>query len=422
MGDLAPFRAWRYDFGRVGAPESVLAPPYDVISHDEARRMAATGPHHVIHLILGKPPAGGSFGDADYAEAARCWREWREAGALVHDAEPALYLYDCEFDDLVTGERVLRKGILGALALSPFEAGDVLPHEEIFAGPLADRSRLLEATDAAFSAILALADDADDAARQALEVGAPEPVFSCTDAQGVVHRVARVTEPGALAAAREALSRRPFVIADGHHRYTASLAHAARRGRAGARCLACVINAHDPGVRAYGTHRLLSFGGAAPDLAPLSRVAEVTRLADDGQALATHRQIAPRDCAFVFVTREGASLVSVTDPERALTHVSDLHPALRTLPLAVLHRGLLEGCLQTGSGDIDAAGGISHTRDAEHAIASVREGRFDLAVLVHSPALDQLFEVCAAGARMPHKSTFFHPKLLSGAALLDLAE
>jgi len=183
------------------------------------------------------------------------------------------------------------------------------------------------------------------------------------------------------------------------------------------------VNARDPGVRAYGTHRLLSFEGATPDLAALSSVASVSRLPDGPvEAVRAHRAIEPRECAFVFVTREGSYLVSVPEPERAVAHDPSLHPALRTLPLAVLHRGLLEGRLHAGGGDLDSRGGLSHTRDADEAVASVREGRSDLAVLVHAPALDQLFEVCAAGARMPHKSTFFHPKLLSGVTLLDLAE
>ena len=84
----------------------------------------------------------------------RTWDAWRRDGVLVRDEQPSLYVYDIEFSDLITDERTTRTGVIGALKLEPFEAGVVLPHEEIFQGPLSDRINLMRAADAVFSPCL----------------------------------------------------------------------------------------------------------------------------------------------------------------------------------------------------------------------------------------------------------------------------
>lgn len=424
---LAPFRAWRYDFRRVGPPEAVLAPPYDVISADEARAMAASNEHHVIHLILGKPPPGEHFPSKVYACAARHWHAWRSEGVLVQDDEASLYSYECAFDDLLTGERVTRHGIVGALELSPFEDGRVRPHEEVFRGPLSDRFRLLEAADANFSQILALYDAPADSATRASSAEGEKPLIECTDPMGVVHRVRRL-DPAATTEAVAALADCPVYIADGHHRYTAALEHARRRGRLGtdqpgARVLVCLVNIRDPGLRAYGTHRLYSLPSGTPDLDPLSRFARLQPLevATGAEAISALHALGEGVAAYVFVVRGRIVLAVAEDTAPLARLIPEVHEVLRREPLTLLHEVLLRQGLGLGGGDLDAVGGVSHTRDADEAVELVRSERYDLAVLVQAPSMATLVEVCGAGQRMPHKATYFYPKLLSGILMYDMS-
>ncbi len=391
--------------------------------------MASSSEHHIIHLILGKPAHGESFTAEHYARAARLWREWRDSGVLRRDDAPAYYMYDCLFDDLVTGLPMCRHGVIGALKLSPFDAGDVLPHEEVFPGPLSDRERLLAATDAVFSLVFTLYDPPDTMVFDALHSVESEVVADYTDAQGTVHRVRRVSDPEALARTSEAFARQPLIIADGHHRYTAALGHAERTGRLGtnlpgARTIACAVNARCPGVRAYGTHRLFACGGKAPDLEALKPYASVTCIdASPGrQAVERLERTSTDKPTFVFATRDGLALVVIEEPAKLGELLPSLHPISRKQPLTLLHRVLIEKALGLTADHIDAAGGVSHSRDADEALGLVASGRFDLAILVRSPTVDEMVEVCAAGQRMPHKSTYFYPKLASGVTLYDLAE
>ncbi|HEY6807327.1 MAG TPA: DUF1015 family protein, partial [Gemmatimonadales bacterium] len=78
---VLPFRGERFAERELGAR---LAPPYDVISPDERRALAARDPHNIVHLIL--PEAGG--GRDQYAHAAALLAEWRRTGVLVRDPAP----------------------------------------------------------------------------------------------------------------------------------------------------------------------------------------------------------------------------------------------------------------------------------------------------------------------------------------------
>jgi uncharacterized protein (DUF1015 family) len=427
MADMAPFRAWKYDFSRIGPPSEVLAPPYDVISHGRARELAKASPHHVIHLILGKPAPGASFGSGDYQRAAETWDAWRRDGVLVRDEQPSLYVYDIEFSDLITDERTTRTGVIGALKLETFEAGVVLPHEEIFQGPLSDRINLMRAADAVFSPIFGLHEDPGGAATAALTAKADEAFIETADGDGCVHRVRRVTDAEAIEGFCAALAARTVIIADGHHRYTAALEHARAKGRLGgkadgSRTMFCLTPSDDPGLRAYGTHRLFRGLGGAPDLAPLADLARIQPLPDlDAAAAIQVVESAPAKLpTYVFATRGGLHRVSVEDPSRLERLLVGVHPALRADELTILHRAILTA-LGIGASGIDVAGGVGHTRDAAEALREVRQGEADLAVLVRSPGGAELAAVCAAGQRMPQKTTYFYPKLLSGCVFLDLS-
>jgi uncharacterized protein (DUF1015 family) len=326
---------------------------------------------------------------------------------------------------------VTRRGVAGALRLAPFEDRIVLPHEEVFPGPLTDRVKLMDAADAAFSPLFGIYDDPEDRVLRALGDSPAEPVLDYRDRDGVRHTLRRVTDAEALAEACSALGEGPVIMADGHHRYTAALAHAEKRGRLGspaspAYTLGCLTRSQDPGLRAYGTHRLFRCEGSEPDVTRLTSFARVTPLPPaDGRALLAELTPGPDGSSrpiYVFCTRGGASRVEVEDAQAMGRLLDQVHPVLRAQPLVLLHDVLIRRGLGLSDDEIDSAGGVSHTRDADDALAAVRSGRCDLAVLVQAPSGREVAEVCAAGRRMPHKATFFYPKLLSGCLFLDFGD
>src|SRR5437667_5329513 len=78
---VKPFRAVRYDERRAGPLESLVAPPYDVISPEQRELYLGRSPHNVVHLTLPDEPA----------EAGRLWKVWQAEGVLAGEDEPALW-------------------------------------------------------------------------------------------------------------------------------------------------------------------------------------------------------------------------------------------------------------------------------------------------------------------------------------------
>src|SRR5687767_9224952 len=117
MAVVKPFRALRYDEAAAGPLETLVAPPYDVISPEERERLRALSPYNVVHLTL----------PDSHEQAARDLEEWRANGILVEEP-PAVWALEQEY---VGPDGVARRrfGIVGSLKVEPYETGTVLPHE-----------------------------------------------------------------------------------------------------------------------------------------------------------------------------------------------------------------------------------------------------------------------------------------------------
>jgi uncharacterized protein (DUF1015 family) len=63
---------------------------------------------------------------------------------------------------------------------------------------------------------------------------------------------------------------------------------------------------------------------------------------------------------------------------------------------------------------------IAYTRDAEDAASTALAGGADLAVLLNPTPPEAIRDVALAGDRMPQKSTYFYPKLITGLVINPL--
>jgi uncharacterized protein (DUF1015 family) len=433
MADLAPFRALRYDPARVPDLAAAAAPPYDVISA-EARARYARHPYSIVHLTLPQDDPPGPDARDRYRRAGAAFAAWRAEGVLRRDPEPALYPYEQTFE---LGDRTLRRrGVLGLLRLADYAEQQVLPHERTFARYKDDRLRLMQACPANLEAILGFYAGPGDRVAGLLDAAMQaSPLAALRDGDGVGHRLWRTT--GAAAAELCRLLRdRPVAIADGHHRYETALnfraerlagvPEAEARRRPEAFALAHLVHAEDPGLVILPTHRLVHRAPPLALLRPrLAQQFEVERLpAAPGQACAAFRRALAdlqarrgREIAFVAAGKGG---------ELLRLRLRDLPPAGRSgglarLDVAVLHALVLEGLLEIRAGDPDA---VSYERDEAAVLAAVESGAAALAFGLSAPRPEEVLALAQAGERMPQKSTFFYPKVLSGLVLhpLDAAE
>ena len=134
MPTVRPFRALRYDQAKVGPLDALVAPPYDVISDEARLEYLERSPYNVVHLTLP---------DSEQ-QAADDLRAWREQGVLV-EAEPGVWWVAQDYVG-PDGVARTREGFAASVPVTPYSAGEVLPHERTHAGPKEGRLRLLRAT------------------------------------------------------------------------------------------------------------------------------------------------------------------------------------------------------------------------------------------------------------------------------------
>ena len=366
---VKPFRALRYDEKRAGRLDDLVAPPHDVITPDMRERLLAASPYNVVRLIRPDDPE----------DAARALRAWRDAGILVRESRPAVWVLEDEFvgSDGVTRRR---RALVARVRLEPYSSGRVLPHERTHARPKEARLPLLRATQTKLSPILLLHEGGPHEGR------ADAPDLEAT-LDGTTSRVWRVTDPDEVERALTQVRGHLF-IADGHHRYETALRfHEEDGSDETGHVLAALVSRDDEGVEILPTHRIVP----GP---PLSIGGDVrTTALSDGAAEAVARLggLPPGHPAFVLLT-----------PEEALLVESDPGPGV----LGVLDTAFVDEFL--------ALHDVRYTPDAAEAERAVRSGEAGTAVLVRAPTIQQIEDTTRRGERMPEKSTYFYPKLTSG--------
>lgn len=415
--------------GRLADLTDLACPPFDVIGRGQQAELLARSPHNAVHLELSAEPD-------PHAAAAATLHEWLADGTLTRSAQPRLFYYAHAVTDSPDDPTV--HGVLARVLLEPFGDG-MLAHEHTMPGPRADRLALLRSTRTQLSPLLAIYFDRSDRYR-ALMSRAWTDEWRARDGDGLLHTLAAIEPDEPLA---RYLSRQRFFLADGHHRYETALAYQAEvradprwpsvpRGELAADWVMMVlVNAEFEELEIRATHRLLRGLEAEPlralalDRDPLFQAIPVdpaglaARLAEE--------QVTP-GLVFGLVFQGGANrpaegwlLIGDDKAVAARMARESGTDAVKELDLAVLQAIVLGDRLGLDPA-VEAGERILYTKDPADAVARVRSGEAQAALLVRPTRLDQLAAVATAGDVMPEKSTYFYPKLLTGMAFHPLED
>ncbi|MDD5558603.1 DUF1015 domain-containing protein [Candidatus Methylomirabilis sp.] len=444
MALIAPFRGLRYNPDRVKDLSLVMAPPYDVISPEGQRAFHARHEQNVIRLILGEALAGDDEARNQYSRAGDYFRRWQTEHVLVRDATPAVYLYQQTFQSHGAGT-LTRYGLIGLVRLEEFGSRTVFPHERTLGAAKADRLRLMQACHANLSSVFGVYPgrilELDRLVAAAEE---SRPTIDLTDWDGIRHRVWICQDREAIGRLQAECTSTPIFIADGHHRYETAL-HFRDLMRANEKgdpvqtqkrpynyIMMTLVSAEDPGLVILPIHRLLRHlpGGSLDGYLPqLTRQFAVERLPvpRDPEAAASAllgRLRQTQDgthCFGLYGGDERAYLLTLAD-ERALEAKAeeDKPPVYRRLDVTIVHSLLIQGpWSRHGLGNLpDDA--ISYNHDAAEAIRLVQQEGWAAAILLNPTKITEVQAVAEAALRMPPKSTFFYPKLLTGLVIHPL--
>ena len=241
MARIYPFRALRYDTGKVRM-EDVVTQPYDKITPAMQQAYYDRSKYNLIRVILGKKEPGDTDAFAPlspgetphnvYTRAAESLASWRKKSILREEAEPALFGYSQTYTVPGTEEGRERKGFIALGHLYDYADGIVYRHEQTFPKHKSDRLALFKATRAYCEQIYMLySDPAFTAERLIFESSQPADL-EITDEYGVLHRVWRLADPQLINLIATAMQDKKLIIADGHHRYETSVTYMHERAAA----------------------------------------------------------------------------------------------------------------------------------------------------------------------------------------------
>lgn len=424
MAVVRPFKGTRYG-PKAGSLGDLVAPPYDVLKQDERDAYAAKSPYNVVHLTLpeGKKDDRSKF--VKYARSSAALAEWKREGILVPDARPVFYRYVQTFS--VPGEtnRFTRTSLIGLLKTEPYERGIVLPHEQTFPKHKEDRLRILEATRAHLECIFGLFEDKGGGIFDKIERAPALTGADVTTDDGIRHVLDLIEDQEYCRNLEAAMADKKVWIADGHHRYETACAFRAQLGEQSGPIaedfmMMAFGSMSDPGLVLLPTHRMVSSMPAPENLLGdlLGRFFNLRKVAN-GMLNETIKSLAAEDTrAFGIALPSGEGLVATLDrPEEALDLIdTEDSDDLKLLDVTILHKIILEKLL--GFQGLET---VSYTRDASEAVRSVGEGKA-AAFLMNPPTVADMRKIALGGEKMPQKSTYYYPKILSGLVLWLLSD
>ncbi len=425
MAHTKGFKGLRFNTEKAGSIASLVCPPYDIISERQRLAYIKENDYNIIRLELPK-------GSDPYTEAAKVLEEWESNGILIREKKDAVYIYEEEFT--AYGKRQSIKGCILRVKLEEFEKGIILPHEFTLSKAKEDRLNLMKATHCNFSQIYTLYSDKGritDSKLDRLSSGAPD--IELTDSDGVTHRLWIVTDEKEVSSICNDFADRRLFIADGHHRYETALNYRnycrengfSKVGDAVDYQMMMLVNMEHPGLVVFPTHRIVR------DLADFDKDKVITACSEYFD-ISRHTEPDKIEEALSRLYREGKKafcmycgdeewyllILKSTEPmENFLPNVSK---ASQGLDVSVLHTLILENILGIDAENMAKQINLTYVKRFDEAIAEVDEGRANCAFILNPTKISEICEVSSAGEKMPQKSTYFYPKLITGLVMNKL--
>ena len=422
MAVVVPFCAMRFG-PDAGNPEKLVCPPYDIISEEERLGYLAENEHNIIRLELPRE------GEDPYLVAGQLQAKWLSDGILKIDKKPAVYVYEIEFK--AGNETKKISGIICRVRLEEFSKGIVLPHEETLTKAKADRLNLMKATGSNFSQIYSLYNDTNletaDIIDRFVAVNAPKQIINGPD--GLIHRLWIIDDENLTALITKQFASRKLYIADGHHRYETAInyrnyLYETKKAAPGDDCdyiMMMLVRMDHPGLVVFPTHRIVrgiehfdvnsvfEKCGDDFDITPVFDAAEAQKALDEGYKsgktvfAVVHGN--NENKKFTLLTYKGTLV-----PEEILSGSR----ALRGLDVSILHSMVLEKAFGIDKANMASQKNLTYTRDFDEAVNSVGLDGVNCSIIINPTRVDEIRDVAAASEKMPQKSTYFYPKLITG--------
>lgn len=427
MAEIKGYKGLRFNCEKAGKIEELVCPPYDIISDQQREEYIKTNPHNIIRLELPK-------GDDKYNKAAEILKDWLEKGILIKEDKPAIYIYEEEFT--AYGERKAIKGIICRVKLEEFSKGIILPHEFTLSKAKEDRLNLMKATNCNFSQIYSLyMDGGKNTLGKIDSLSKSEPDIQLQDNDNVTHRMWIIKDEKAIADICSDFADRKLYIADGHHRYETALNYRnylreqglAKEGDACDYQMMMLVDMEHPGLVVFPTHRLvrnLDSFNAKRVIDGCKEYFDVTEHSDINTIESTLMELYNQGKKAYAFYCGGSSykLLVLKDTNIIKKLLPNASTATQQLDVTILHTLILEKIFGIDAENMAKQINLTYTKIFDEAISSVQQGNSQCAFILNPTRVSEIREVASNGEKMPQKSTYFYPKMITGLVMNQLED
>ena len=420
MSKTKAFKAVVYNPETVQDFKHVVCPPYDVISSQAQDILHERSLYNFIHILLAKD----SPQDDKYRRAGTIFRSWLKDRVLIQDEQPAIYFYSQQY--VIRGEKKTRLGFISLLRLGDEKGCAVFGHENTHSAPKLDRFKLVKQVKANLSPIFIIFLDKKRIIQRIFQrhIPAQQPFIEVIDDEKTVHKIWRLNDPDMLKIIESSMNNENMFIADGHHRYEVSCAYRdLMREKLGAQftgeedfnfCLAYFTNTDYRGLSILPIHRLLK----------LDTRLDLNDFMAKGKEYFDIDQLKDRTRFFFLMEKAGCTehllgvykdkkyfLLRLKNVKMLDKLIADKPKEYRSLDVAILNYLVLKNILKLDLNNLTA---IKYSPDPYELMDEVDTDPLNVAFFLNPVKIQQIINIAISGNKMPPKSTYFYPKVLSG--------
>ncbi len=447
MVEVKPLNPIVYNQEKVDMND-VIAPPYDVILDDYREELYKRSPYNIVKLILAKGSKDLTDPNNRYDEAKKNFLQWLDEKILIKLEKPCI-LYVLQKYTTQDGRSITRKGFIARNRIEDFSTKKILPHEFTMGGPKEDRLNLTKKCEANFSQIFMVYSDSKKQIENAIDF-TQKPFIDVTDDNGVQNIVYKIEDEKTLSLIEKVMADKTLLIADGHHRYETAmnyrnLCHAefisasnqiAQTGKnVDANynyVMSYFTNLDDENLLVFPTHRIITkkteFKTLLEKVKKYFDVQEFEFNEGNKKEVkskflqkieeANQKQISMglyiKDTNKFYLLKLRENVSGILDEFK-------IPEVLRKLDLTILHKVLLTKELGFSEEEQMAQDGIKYIKQESEAFDLIDSGKAEASFVMAYPKIKDIKEISEAGYRMPQKSTYFYPKLLSGIVINPLS-
>lgn len=411
MALIQPFKGILYNTQKV-IGDNVVAPPYDIITPGFKEALYEKSPYNVVRIDFGKDLPGDSDFNNRYIRANDNLQQWMKNDILTRDEIPYFYAYEADYS--VFGENKKLRGIIALVRLDELGKG-VYPHEATYSKPKADRLDIMRSCYGNISPIYALYNSPERIASKILDTLADTPLISARDYDGADHKLYRIQDRSLHENIINEFSGKAIYIADGHHRYEVALEFKEEMRKANRidnnssilqpydYIMMFLANIKDEGISILPTHRLIKgISNSGQIISKIGDDFEIFTAEIENDDIRKTLSVYGKNAIGLYVKNEKKWYILKYKGKP----LQDIHPALRSIDVVLLHELIFKRSL--GIDD------FAYEMNPDEALKMIKSCLYDAAFFLNPTEVEDVERSALANVRMPPKSTYFFPKLLTG--------